>query len=793
MNCLGLNNLLRVFLLIAFLFFSERLSFAQSFTISGKIKSSESGEVLQGVNSLIENSSVGTTSNEYGFYSLKMNSASGVLLYSYLGYKERRLEISIFSDTTINIELTPIAFEINEVVISGNSHNNIMKPQMSLNKLSIHTIKRIPQVAGEPDILKSLQFTPGVTTSNEGTNSISVRGGSFGQNLVILDEAILLNPNHALSLFSTFNPDVISSVDFYTSAFPSKYGGRLSSIIDVRMKEGNNKKYVITGGVGLISSRLTIEGPVKKEKSSFILSGRYSYAGLIVNQVAKLKSTFPALKNFKSGNEINFCDLNGKYNIELNKRNHLFVSGYWGHDHFFFKNFSDNFSLDWGNETSTIRWNHIFNPKLFTNSTFVYSHYYYDYRLLKDTRNFIWQARMTNFQIKSDFDFYANSKVKLSYGVFSGLTVTLPGKISPIDTTSVIKPFSLNNRNSMEVGAYAEVGYKIWAPVEIKIGVRGTSFSEIGKTTIYDINPNNGSIIDTVHYSFGERIKTFYNFEPRLLVNFILASNSSLKLSYTGTTQYYHLLSNSSIGMPTDIWIPSGMKLAPQESRQFNIGFYHDFINDKLESSIEIYYKRMDHIIDFKDNADLFLNNKIEVQLLTGYAIAYGSELYIKKDYGKIKGWISYSLSKVTNHITGINNNKPYSPTYDKPHNLKIVMFYDISKKWTFSSSFALCSGSTVTVPAGTFQYYGASFNYYSQRNAYRVPAFHQLDISISYHPKTKKKLQSEILLAINNVYNRKNVFMLYSRPDQYSLDQSKTYKLYLYGIFPSFAYNFKF
>jgi hypothetical protein len=793
MNFSSLKNHIKTPLFIYFLVLTCSLTNAQSFTISGKVKSSESGEVLQGVNIHFENSSSGVTSNEYGFYSLKMSSTSGVLLSSYLGFKDRRLEISISSDTVINIELSPIVFEINEVVISGNSHNNIRRPQMSLNKLSIQTIKRIPQIVGETDIIKSLQYLPGVTAANEGTNSISVRGGSFGQNLVMLDEAVLLNPNHALSLFSTFNPDAISTVDFYTSAFPAKYGGRLSSIIDVRMKEGNNKKNVITGGVGLLSSRLTIEGPIKKEKSSFILSGRYSYAGIIVNQVAKLNSIIPALKNFRSGNEINFYDLNGKFNIEINEKNHLFLSGYLGHDHFYFKNFSDNFSLDWGNETSTIRWNHIFGPKLFTNSTFVYSHYYYDYRLINDTRNFLWQARMTNFQLKSDFDYYANSKLKLSYGVFSGLSVTLPGKISPNDTSSVINQFSLNNRNSMEVGAYAELVYKIWGPVDIKIGARGTSFSEIGETTIYDYNINNGSILDSMHYSTGQKIKTFNNLEPRLLVNFILSPNSALKLSYTGTTQYYHLLSNSSIGMPTDIWIPSGKKIVPQESRQFNIGFYHDFFNDKLESSVEIYYKRMDHIIDFKDNADLFLNNNIEAQLLTGYAHAYGIEFYLKKDYGKIKGWISYSLSKVTNHIAGINNNKPYSPTYDKPHNLKVVMLYDLSKKWTFSSSFALCSGSNLTVPAGTFQYYGASFNYYTQRNAYRVPAFHQLDVSISYHPETTKKLQSEFLLSINNIYNRKNVFMVYSRPDQYNLDQSKTYKLYLYGIFPSVAYNFKF
>lgn len=793
MNYYILKSQLKLHFSICFLVLSWGLITAQTFTISGKVKSSENGEVLKGVNIYFENSSNGVTSNEYGFYSLKGSSASGVLLASFLGYKASRLEISISADTVINIELSPTVFEMEEVVISGKSHDNIRRLQMSMDKLSIQTIKRIPQFVGEADIIKSLQYMPGITAANEGTNSISVRGGSFGQNLIMLDDAVLLNPNHALSLFSTFNPDAISSVDFYTSAFPAKYGGRLSSIIDLRMKEGNNKKNVITGGVGLLLSRLTIEGPIKKEKSSFILSGRYSYAGLIVDQVAKLNSIIPALNNYRKGNEINFYDLNGKFNIELNQKNHVFVSGYMGHDHFYFKNFSDNFSLDWGNETTTIRWNHIFGPKLFTNSTFVYSHYYYDYYLKNDTRNFLWQARLTNFQIKSDFDYYANSGLKLSFGLFSGMTGTLPGKISPNDNTSVIIPFSLNNRNSIELGGYSELNYKIWDPVTMKIGIRGTSFSEIGETTIYKYDTNDGSILDSIHYNKGQRIKTFNNLEPRLLLNFLLSPSSALKLSYTGTTQYYHLLSNSSIGMPTDIWIPSSRKIQPQESKQFNIGLYHDFFNDKLESSVEIYFKRMDNIIDFIDNADLFLNENIEAQLLTGFANAYGIEFYLKKDYGNIRGWISYSLSRVTNHIDGINNNKPYSPVYDKPNNLKIVMYYDLTKKWVFSSSFAFNSGSNMTVPAGTFNYYGASFNYYTQRNGYRVPAFHQLDVSISYKPEPRRRLNSEFLLSINNVYNRKNVFMIYSRPDDNNLDQTKSYKLYLYGIFPSVAYNFKF
>jgi len=780
------------FILICFILTSH-YTFAQNFIISGTIKNSENGEALPRVYIVLENSAVSATSNEYGYYSLKTKTSLDYLSTSCLGYIESKTRVSIASDTIINFELTPKAFKIDEVVISGNSNSKIKELQMSLNKLSIQTVKIIPQIVGEADVIKSLQYLPGVTASNEGTTSISVRGGSFGQNLVILDEAIIINPNHALSLFSTFNPDAISSVDFYSSAFPAKYGGRLSSVIDVRMKEGNNKKTKVVGRIGLISSSLQIEGPIKKDKSSFMLSGRYCYAGFVANQVAKLHSLIHALNNFKNGNEINFYDINGKFNTVINDKNHFFVSAYLGHDHFYFKNFSDNFSLDWGNETSTIRWNHVFGPKLFTNSTFVFSDYSYNYRLINDARNFLWKARTTNFQLKSDFDYYASSKLKATLGVFSGLTVTLPGKISPYDSTSVIRPFSLNNKNSIEFGGYTEISYKLFKHVDIKLGARGTSFSEIGETTIYSYDTNTGLIKDSTHYAPGQRIKTYNNLEPRLFVNFVLSPISAIKLSYSQSTQYFHLLSNSSIGMPTDIWIPSGKKIVPQISNQYNLGYYHDFLNDKIESSVELYFKRMNHIIDFKDNADLFLNNNIESQLLSGFANAYGIEFYLKKDYGKLQGWISYTYARVTNHIDGINDNKPYSPTYDKPHNLKIVMSYDLSQTWSVSSSFALCSGSKLTVPVGTFQYYGASFNYFTQRNEYRSPAFHQLDVSLSFHPKPKKEYQSELLISINNVYNRKNVFMIYCRPDQWNLDKSLSYKLYLYGIFPSITYHFEF
>ncbi len=784
-------NLAKLILTIFLVTLSHSFCRSQSFTISGRITSSETGETITGVYIGFEGYLNTTVSNEYGFYSCKVKPGKLVLLSSHLGFKSFKEEITVFSDTTLDIELIPIIFEIDDVVISANTHNYIRSNQMSSINLTINKIKEFPQIAGETDIIKTLTFLPGVTTANEGTNSISVRGGSFGQNLIILDEAIIMNPNHALSLFSTFNPDAISSVELYSSAFPAKYGGRLSSVIDVRMKEGNRKKTSVSGGIGLLSSRLTIEGPIINEKSSFLISGRYCYAGFLANQMANLNSLSSAFKKFRKGNEINFFDINGKINTIVNEKNHLFISGYFGNDHFYFKNFSDNFSLDWGNQTTTVRWNHIFTSKLFSNSTFTYSDYYYDYTLKNDTRSFLWHADMSNIQLKTDFEHFINNKLRIDYGLFSTLTSSLPGMVKPKDSLSVIIAHSLIQRNSFEIGGYSEMIYKVIDPLSMRMGIRVNSFSEIGERIIYYNDPVTNSIIDTITYLNGQNIKTFNNLEPRFLLNYLVSSLTSIKVSFSKTTQYYHLLSNSNIGMPTDIWIPSGIKISPQHSKHYNIGFYHDF--NKIETSIEFYYKRMNNIIDFKDNANLFLNDNIESQLLIGSANAYGIELFLKKDYGRAKGWVSYSLSKVNNHIDGINNDRPYSPAYDKPHNIRIMAVFELTKKWSISSAFAFSSGSRLTIPTGTFKYYGASFNYYSQRNAYRVPAFHQLDISISYKTDTKKKLHSEFLFSISNIYNRKNVFMIYSRPDDNNLDQSKTFKLYLHGIFPSITYNYKF
>ena len=593
--------------------------------------------------------------------------------------------------------------------------------------------------------------------------------------------------------FSTFNPDAISSVTFYKSDFPSKYGGRLSSITDVRMREGNNLEYKGNGAVGLLASRLSFEGPVVKGKSSFILSGRYSYAGIVANTLYPLHTIFSSMNNFRKGNEISFYDLNAKFNSALNTKNHLFISGYSGQDHFYFKNFSDKYSLDWGNTSATIRWNHVFKSRFFSNTTLAFSNYSYSYHLLADVRDFLWQANMKNYQLKSDYDFQISNSMKLDFGIFSGYLITSPGEITPVDTTSVIQSFAIDKKHAFEIGTYAECKIKITKRLRLLMGTRFTSFSEMGPGTAFILSRDRREVTDSVIFGRREVIKNYNQIDPRLSMSYKLTSNSAVKFSYQRVHQNLHLLSNSSVGLPTDIWMSAGYDLLPGISDQVSLGYSHSFNHEKIEASVEMFYKKINNVIDFRDNADLFLNENISTQILTGDANALGSEFFIIKKYGKISWWISYTISKVTNYINGINNNQPYPPVYDKRHNLKLIFHYKLNDRWELSSSFSLVSGSNITIPEGSFQYYGASFNYYTQRNGYKVPAFHEVDLSLTIHNSKKAKWNSAWIFTVNNLYNRKNVFSIYVRQNKYDLERMQVKKLYLYGFLPSITYNFNF
>ncbi len=753
-------------------------------TVSGTISDAVTGEKLPGAMILWGNN--GIVSNAYGFYSATVKDNSVTFSYSYMGFDKKVLSVSLHTDTVINVSLQPLSYGLKEVTVSGNK--SMTANAMGTQKIDIGTIKKIPAVAGETDVLRSLQSLPGVAVANEGTNSFSVRGGSYAQNLIILDEAVLYNPNHALSFISTFNPDAVQSAEIIKSAFPAKYGSRLSSVVNVQMRDGNNQEYKVNGGIGLISSRLSVEGPLKRGESSFIVSGRYSYAGQIANLVSGLNSiaNIPELYNLRSGNEVNFYDFNGKANFKLNDRNRIYLSLYSGKDHFYLKCFSDNYSMDWGNNAAVLRLNSILSPRLFTNTTLACSNYSYSYYLKADARNFLWEAGMTNLQFRTDAEHSLTDKLMAKYGLTAGYLHISPGTVTPYNRESVIKASSLQKRNSVEVAAYAEGSFSLNSSLSIKAGMRLAMSSSL-KSQL-PVQPDDFSSSMSFYPA-----KTYWQPEPRLLVNYSLTELSSLKMSYSKMHQNLHLLSNSNVGMPTDMWTSADSKIKPESSDQMSIGYYRDSRNNMFDSFVEVYYKKMNGVVDFIDNADIFMNGDLSSQIKAGISRSYGIELFVHKKTGRVKGWLSYTLSKTWNNIDGINNNLSYPAAFDKRHNLRLILYCDLSPKYTLSASFAYASGSNLTVPTGTFEYYGASFNYYSSRNGYKVPPFHEMNVSLTRRSSTKRKWRSEWIFAINNIYNRHNVFSIYTRSDEHYLAKAKTSMLYLYGILPSVTYNFTF
>jgi hypothetical protein len=654
----------------------------------------------------------------------------------------------------------------------------------------------MPAVMGESDLVKSLQLLPGIQATNEGTTNLSVRGGSFDQNLFLLDDAPVYNPSHALGFFSVFNSDAIKSVKVYKASFPAQYGGRLSSIVDIRMKEGNNKQLSVSGGLGLIASRLTLEGPLIKDKASFIVSGRYSYAGLTANGAGLLGQSLRigGLMDFNANNEINFYDFNAKVNYRINDKNHLFLSAYTGSDHFFYYAIDDNSSMDWGNITGTARWNHVFGPKLFANTMFIFSKYDYSYILKDDARHFKWSANLQEMDAKTDFDYFLNPNNHIKFGVSVENHNYFPGKVEPSDETSITKAFTLDQQRAIISTAYLNNEQRISDKIGIDCGLRYSTFFLLGESTVYSYSPEM-EMIDSVNYSGGELVKFYHSLEPRLSLRYQLNGNSSVKLSWAKTVQFQHLIGNSSVGLPSDVWIPASTYIKPQSANQIAIGYYRSFANNRYEFSMEAYYRKMYNVIDYRDNADLFLNPHVETQVLAGKGQSYGLELYLEKKTGKLTGWISYTLSKTTRQIDGINNDQAYSATYGKRHYLSLLANYQLSKTWSVSSIFKFTSGGFATIPEGTFNYYGAAFNYYTDRNGYKLPPYHRLDLSFNYQSRKNehRKWKTEWNFGIYNVYDRKNIFALFMKLDDYDFRLSKGSKMYLYGITPFVTFNFKF
>ena len=792
MNLLNLKSIL----LFVGLLFSTSL-FAQKITVYGSVKDALTGESLIGATVIIKETNQVVVANNYGFYSISPNTRKCTIICNYLGYSAFTKPMEMVKNIQLNIELSPQVHSLDEVIVQGNK-STINSTTVSKNVIGIKTIKSIPSMTGEPDVLKSLQLLPGVQTAGEGSTNISVRGGSFDQNLIILDEAPVYNPSHALGFFSTFNTDALNNVTFYKGAFPAQYGGRLSSIVDITMREGNYKKFAANMGIGLLASRVTLEGPIVKDKASFIVSGRYSYAGQVVNLGGMFGQEvlhLYALNNFNNQNKINFYDLNAKINYRINDKNHLYLSTYTGGDRFYSFALNNNNSLDWGNTTSTLRWNHIFNSSLFSNFTSYYSNYNYSYYIKDELRNFDWKSNIQEAGLKADFSAYLNSSNHVKFGGAAVYHYFSPGKIMPRTEQSSVKPFALSNKNAIEISAYISNEQKITDRLSIDYGIRSVGFINIGPDTVFQYNEEKTQVTGFQAYKSGEVVQFYHSLEPRISARYLLGKQNSVKLAYGRTTQFLHLLSNSSLGLPTDVWMPPDKDIRPQFSSQFVLGYYHASNNNQYEFTTEVYYKTLRNIIDFKDNANLFVNKHIDTQILNGDGYAYGNEYMLEKKTGNLTGWIAYTFSKTQYKIEGVNNNNYFSPKWDIRHNLSITGSYQFNQRWSVSSTFKYTSGGFVTIPEGSFVYNGAAFNFYSERNGYQIEPYHRLDLAFTYRsPKNNhRKRQSEWVYGIYNIYNRKNIYTLFTRQESFNLSSSNFNKMYLFGIVPSVTYNLKF
>ena len=786
--------------IISFLFLISFTAFSQEkITISGTVYDKASNETLIGVSIYFPDIKIGTTTNEYGFYSVTLPKGTYRIQLSSLGYFPINKTIDLQGELSQNFNLSEEAESLDEIIIEANIENlNVRTPQMSVNKLTSATIKQIPVVLGESDIIKSLILLPGVTSAGEGASGFNVRGGAADQNLILLDEAIVFNSSHVFGFFSVFNPDVIKNVNLYKGGIPAKYGGRLSSVLDIYQKEGNSKELNVTGGIGLVSSRLLIEGPIKKEKISFLVGGRSSYAHLF-------------LPLFNNDNKAYFYDLNTKLNYRVNDRNSVFFSGYFGKDLF---GISDNFVNTYGNKVANLRWNHLFSDQLFSNLSLIYSDYFYGLTL--DFVGFEWDSGITNYNLKYDFKHYLSNKIKLSYGINNIYSKFNPGEIKPNREDSGIVAEKLIDKYANEFAAYIDAEHKINDKLQLQYGIRFSNFTRLGQDKL-NIYANDEAVIYNSEFKKYESaeaigistfkksdvISTFNNFEPRASISYLLDDNTSLKASYNRMAQYLHLLSNTASPTPLDVWTPSGKYIKPQLLDQYAIGYFQSIKDGKYSLETETFYKDIQNRIDYINGANLVANNEIETVILNGKARAYGLELLLKKNEGKLKGWIAYTFSRSEQQTSGRTLNEPginsgewYHTPYDKTHDFSINASYKLNEKWKFNTNFVFQTGQPTNYPVGQYEIKNLNVPIYddNRRNADRLPTYHRLDISATLKPRKNKnrKLQTEWIFGIYNLYGRQNAASV-SFTQNRETYKNEAIQTSIFGMVPSVTYNFKF
>lgn len=773
---------------------NTRVIAQEKFTISGTVNDGTNGENMIGTNVYIEELTRGTTTNLYGFYSITIPQGVYNLKVSYLGFETYSQKIDLKADTKVDIELQPSSIQKQEVVVKGERKDqNTKSAAMSTVEIPIKEIKALPALAGEVDILKTIQLLPGVQSGSEGNTGLYVRGGGPDQNLILLDEAVVYNASHLLGFLSVFNADAIKNMELTKGGMPAKYGGRLASVLDISMKDGNNKKFQVDGGVGFVSSRLTIQGPIVKDRASFIASGRMAYAGLLANVFVPEDSPF-------AGTLYYFYDANAKVNYKINDKNRLYLSGYFGRDVFTFNNSEAGFSanIDWGNATASLRWNRIFNPKLFMNTSFIFSDYNFGFTAGQQEFDFSLRSGIQDYNLKLDLSWSPDIRHSLGFGgnyiyhIFTPSTVSARSGDVEFDLGDEVK------FHAHEAALYVQDEWDISKRFRVNVGVRGSLFSHVGPFDRFVLN-NVGQVTDTISYRPLEEVKTYYNIEPRISGRAMLGKHNSLKASYTMNYQYMHLASLASVTLPTDFWMPSTDLLKPQEGHQWALGYFHNFFDDKLETSVEGYYKLMGNLIEYKDGFQPGdnINANPDQNFTFGTGDSYGLEIFLRKNGTKLSGWIGYTLSWTNRRFPQLNEGRAFPATYDRRHDLSFVGTYRVAPRWSLSAVFVYGTGSTTTLPVARYFIDGAIVNEYGDRNWFRTPAYHRLDLGATFHAKPNKKgFKSEFSFSIYNVYSRQNPYFLYFATEVDEASQQVTIEarqVSLFPIIPSITWNFSF
>ena len=792
--------------------FAFQANSQNNYTISGYVTDGGTGESILGANIYLKSTGKGTSTNVYGFYSLTLPESDYEIVYSFIGMEPIEKPLSLNENMAINVELNPYSILTEEAVVEAEGTRNTDGTDMGRVELEVDKIKKLPALLGEVDILKTIQFLPGVQTASEGNSGFYVRGGGADQNLILLDNAVVYNASHLFGFFSVFNADAVKNIEIIKGGMPANYGGRLASVLDISLKEGNSKELKVDGGIGLISSRLTIQGPIQKDKSSFIVSGRRTYIDILTRPFINPESNFAGTGYF-------FYDLNMKMNYTLSDKDKLFLSGYFGRDVFGFRSAVAGFETDvpWGNATASLRWNHLFSEKLFLNTTATFSDYKFEFGATQEDFAFRLSSGIKDWSLKTQLSYYPNLRHRILGGVDYVFHTFTPSSVSARSGDTEFNTGEVVNLFSHEASAYLLDEFDVNDKLKINGGIRASFFAHVGPYTKYI--PQQGGVLNAAvpplveEFDKGEVVGTYLNWEPRINMRWEINGQSSIKAGYTHNYQYLHLTSLSATSLPTDVWIPSTDRVKPQFGIQYSVGYFRNFLDNQFESSIELYYKTMDNLVEYQEGTlpEDNVNDNIDNLLTFGEGYSYGAEFFLKKRMGDFSGWIGYTWSRTFRLFEEINNGDEYPARFDRRHDLSVILNYDLTEKWNFGGAFVYATGNAITLPLERYFYEGNILEQFGPRNSFRMDPYHRADFSVTYTPSNEvlkkdretgeeimvpRKFFSSWTLSVYNLYNRQNPYFIYFGNDgqlQEGNLQIKAYQVSLFPILPSITWNFKF